>query len=696
MGSEPTAPYIHGSGEAEQQRLSALNRLLNRRSLESLDLQPGQKVLDVGSGLGQLSRAMAGIVGSEGRVVAVERDSEQLSRAAQLAAADGEEDRVDMRLGEAVDLPLREEEWGAFDVVHSRFLLEHVEKPDDVIEAMLWALRPGGRIVLEDDDHDLFRMWPEVPEFEWLWSALIEAWDQTRRDPFIGRRLVRLLQRAGAEPARNDWRFFGGCAGEASFSTLVDIFRGVVEGAAGLIAEHTRVTEDEMEGGLQAIRRWSERPDAAVWYATCWAEGIRPAAIAKSSSSARPSPEPEKLDVRQLGIPQHTVETTGQTFASLGLSARVVESLAKIGFDHPTAIQAKVIPKALEGLDLFGLAETGSGKTAAFCLPLAERLTVGEGTRGLILCPTREIALQTKAFLKVFGEWQGLRSTELIGGVKIEPQIQRLRQKPDVLVATPGRLLDHVRRGTAKLDRVSELVLDEADHMLDLGFLPQIRAVLQSLPADRQTMMFSATMPAAIERLAQQFMRDAVRIDLLPEGRVTSGIDHRLYLVESRSKKPCLLSLVAEEPGSVLVFLRRKVDADWACRQLEIEGHPVRRIHSGLSQSRRDAALKGFREGEHRVLVATDVAARGIDIPRIQHIINFDPPQTVDDYIHRAGRTARGALQGTVSTIATWDAKPLLAQIESALGSSIRRCVAPGVEPYLESRPPRPRRRRLR
>ncbi len=145
-----------------------------------------------------------------------------------------------------------------------------------------------------------------------------------------------------------------------------------------------------------------------------------------------------------------------------------------------------------------------------------------------------------------------------------------------------------------------------------------------------------------------------------------------------------------------MVFLRRKVDADWACRQLEIEGHPVRRIHSGLSQSRRDSALQGFREGEHRVLVATDVAARGIDIPRIQHIINFDPPQTVDDYIHRAGRTARGALQGTVSTIATWDAKPLLAQIESALGSSIRRCVAPGVEPYLESRPPLPRRRRLR
>jgi ATP-dependent RNA helicase RhlE len=397
-----------------------------------------------------------------------------------------------------------------------------------------------------------------------------------------------------------------------------------------------------------------------------------------------------------LGIPQHTVETTDLTFSSLGLGPEIVQSLSRVGFEHPTAIQAAVIPIALSGKDLIGLSETGSGKTAAFCLPLAERVETGGGVRGLILCPTREIAMQTSSFLTVFGAGHGLRSVELIGGVKIEPQISKLHRGADLVVATPGRLLDHIRRGTIKVDEVKELVLDEADHMLDLGFLPQIREVLESLPEDRQTLMFSATMPTAIERLAQRFMKDAERVDLLPQG-TAEGIEHRLYLVEDRDKKPCLQSLVAAEKGSVLVFLRRKVDADWACRQLELEGHPVRRIHSGLSQSQRDEALRGFREGEHRVLVATDVAARGIDVPLIQHIINFDPPQTVEDYIHRSGRTARGALTGTVSTIATWDAKPFLRQVEAALGEKLPRCVAEGVEPYVEGQPPKsPTRRRLR
>ncbi len=393
--------------------------------------------------------------------------------------------------------------------------------------------------------------------------------------------------------------------------------------------------------------------------------------------------------MQDVAIPQHPVLTTDKSFASLGLSAAVLDSVARVGFVHPTPIQAAVIPTALSGRDLIGLAETGSGKTAAFVLPLADRLTHdGEGrVRGLIVSPTREIALQTKSFLDLFGEGHRLRTVCLIGGVKMGPQMRGLAGRPDVVVATPGRLLDHVERGSVRLDRVSELVLDEADHMLDMGFLPQVLRILEELPAERQTMMFSATMPAPIERLAQRFMRDPARIDILPEGGAAEGISHRLYLVDPENKKALLLALLHQELGSTLVFIRRKSDAEWLSRVLEREGHPVERIHSDLSQSQRVSALQGFREGEHRILVATDIAARGIDIPRIRHIINFDMPETVEDYIHRAGRTARGALLGIVSSIATWQDKPTVKEIEATLGEELPRCTVPGVPPYVEMKP---------
>jgi ATP-dependent RNA helicase RhlE len=387
-------------------------------------------------------------------------------------------------------------------------------------------------------------------------------------------------------------------------------------------------------------------------------------------------------------IPQHPVETTDQSFAALGLSPPILASVARIGFLHPTPIQAAVIPPALMGRDLIGLAETGSGKTAAFCLPIAERLVHGDGgVRGLIVSPTREIALQTRAFLDLFGEEHQLHTVCLIGGVKMGPQVRGLRGHPDIVVATPGRLLDHAERGTVRLDRVDELVLDEADHMLDLGFLPQVQRILEQLPRERHTMMFSATMPPLVERLAQHFLRDPLRIDILPEGRAAGGISHRLYLVEPQDKKACLLALLNLELGSTLVFIRRKSDAEWLTGVLEREGHPVERIHSDLSQTHRVEALQGFREGEHRILVATDIAARGIDIPRIQHIVNFDMPETVEDYIHRAGRTARGALHGTVSSIATWQDKPTVKEIEQALGEDLPRCTVPGVPAYVEMKP---------
>jgi len=395
-------------------------------------------------------------------------------------------------------------------------------------------------------------------------------------------------------------------------------------------------------------------------------------------------------------IPQHPVATTDTTFATLGLTAEVLATIDSIGFVNPTPIQAAVIPTALQGRDVIGLAQTGSGKTAAFVLPMAERLEHGKGLRGLILAPTREIALQTKAFLDLFGANHDLNTACLIGGVKMKPQFDALKAKPDVVVATPGRLIDHLQRRTLTLDNVEMLVLDEADHMLDLGFLPQIRDVLRRLPRKRHTMMFSATMPDSIEMIARDFMNDPVRVDIMPAGGAAEGITHRVYVVKEADKRNCLLALLNEELGSTLVFTRRKIDAEWLYAVLERKGHPVARIHADQSQGKRVEALKTFREGQHRILVATDIAGRGIDIPGIEHVINFDIPENVEDYVHRAGRTARGRALGIVATIATWQDLPMVRKIEETLGEKIARCTVPGVEAWEESeKKPAAKRRRV-
>jgi ATP-dependent RNA helicase RhlE len=373
-------------------------------------------------------------------------------------------------------------------------------------------------------------------------------------------------------------------------------------------------------------------------------------------------------------------------FSELGLSEPIERSLSDLEFNHPTPIQAAVIPVALEGLDLIGLAQTGSGKTAAFSLPLAERLRHGENVRGLILSPTREIALQTQSFLEVVGRDHELRTVLLIGGVKLGPQIDDLRQNPDIVVATPGRLWDQYERRNVRLDRIRHVVLDEADHMLDLGFLPQIQRILQALPEKRQTMMFSATMPPQIESISQRFMSDPQIIDLRPEYRLAEGIEHRLYLVDNKDTRNCLMALALEETGSMLIFLRRKVDCEWAYRHLVREGHSVERIHSDRSQSQRVDALQGLRNGKHRILLATNIAARGIDIPTIEHIVNFGMTDTVEDYVHRAGRTARGSMEGTVSTIATWRDKEVVRQVEKAIGRPLPRCTVEGIEPWQEAK----------
>src|SRR5215210_4718167 len=395
-------------------------------------------------------------------------------------------------------------------------------------------------------------------------------------------------------------------------------------------------------------------------------------------------------------IPQHPVTTVDhQTFTALGLTAEVISTVEEIGFVHPTPIQAAVIPTALTGKDVIGLAQTGSGKTAAFVLPMAEKLVHGRGVRGLILSPTREIALQTKAFLDIFGKHHELNTACVIGGVKMKPQFDALKSQPDIIVATPGRLLDHVKRRSVSLDKIETLVLDEADHMLDLGFLPQMREILKRLPRDRHTMMFSATMPDSIEMIARDFMRNPDRVDIMPVG-AAEGITHRLYVVKAEDKRPALVALLGEELGSTLVFTRRKIDAEWLYSVLERQGHPVARIHADQSQNKRVSSLQTFREGQHRILVATDIAGRGIDVPGIEHIINFDIPENVDDYVHRAGRTARGRAKGIVATIATWQDLPMLRKIEETLGEKVARCTVPGVEAWEESeKKPASKRRRV-
>ena len=399
----------------------------------------------------------------------------------------------------------------------------------------------------------------------------------------------------------------------------------------------------------------------------------------------------------EVSLPQHPVPETDRPFDELGLATELRTAVAELGWTHPTPIQAAVIPPALEGRDVVGLAETGSGKTAAFALPLVQRLGAPKRVaRALILSPTREITLQTKSILDYFGASFHQRAVSLVGGLNIRHQMDELLKKPEIVVATPGRLLDHLERGTVKLDRVEELVLDEADHMLDLGFMPQILAVLETLPKQRHTMMFSATMPPEIARLTARFLVDPVRIDITPPGMAARGITHRLYLVDVDNKRPAILSLVNQELGPTLVFVRRRSDAEWLYRILQRAGHPVERIHADLSQSERIASLSGFREGHHRILIATDVAARGLDIPAIQHVVNYDLPDNVDDYVHRAGRTARGSATGLVSSLATWLDKEMIKEIERAIGHSIPRCTVPGVEPYVEMVPKRMMGRRRR
>ncbi len=384
------------------------------------------------------------------------------------------------------------------------------------------------------------------------------------------------------------------------------------------------------------------------------------------------------------------METTPSSFADLNLSAELLTLLDQAGFAHPTPIQEKAIPLALQGGDLMGCAQTGTGKTLAFSLPLLQTLRGKQGVKALILCPTREIALQTHEVLEKFGPPLGVSHTVLIGGRRIHAQIEALRKKPNILVATPGRLVDHLERNNVQLHEVSHVVLDEADHMLDLGFLPQVKSLLRALPTSRQTLMFSATFPGEIDRLAQQFLKNPQRVEITRPGTAASGIQHALYLIDPQFKRAAILELLKEvthEP--TLVFTRTKLDADWLRGILEKQGHKAHALHSDRSQAERTQTLEKFKQGEFPILVTTDLMARGIDISGITHVINFDIPQNPEDYVHRVGRTARGQATGDASTLATWLEMHYVQAIEEMLEQKIPRKTLPGIPEFVEMTSPK-------
>ena len=346
------------------------------------------------------------------------------------------------------------------------------------------------------------------------------------------------------------------------------------------------------------------------------------------------------------------------------------------GYFTPTAIQAQAIPAALEGRDLIACAPTGTGKTAAFVLPTLHHLLGGlaRQTRALVLTPTRELAIQVNDQVSHLVRHTSLRGIALYGGVALGPQRQALQAGATVVTATPGRLLDHMRRGWLNLSHVEVLVLDEADRMLDMGFLPDIRRILEYLPARRQTLLFSATMPQEIVRLAASVLHDPVRVQIGAGTAPAAGITQALCPVPEHLKTPLLLALLQEASvESALVFTRTKRRTERLARQLGKSGIAAAQIHGDCSQGQRVAALEGFRAGRYRVLVATDVAGRGIDVEGISHVINYDMPETVETYVHRAGRTARVEAVGQAISLVTPADEPTVRAIERAIGQSIER-----------------------
>jgi ATP-dependent RNA helicase RhlE len=371
------------------------------------------------------------------------------------------------------------------------------------------------------------------------------------------------------------------------------------------------------------------------------------------------------------------------SFTSFNLRAELLRAIKELGFTRPTPIQEEALPPALEGRDVIACAMTGSGKTAAFLLPILQRLsqTPRRTTRGLILTPTRELAAQIEEHLGALAVHTSIAGAAIYGGVGMGPQEHAFRVGVDVLIATPGRLLDHFRFPYARLSGLEVLVLDEADRMLDMGFLPDIRRVLRHVPSKRQTMFFSATMPPPIVALAREMLKNPVTINLERTSKPAVGITHAVYPVPAELKSALLLELLRRgDMRSVIVFMRTKHRTNRLADYLLRNGVAAGRLHGNRSQAQRTQALEGFKTGRFPVLVATDIAARGIDVESLSHVVNFDVPSSAEDYVHRAGRTARAEATGDAFLFVAPSEESALRSIERAIGKRLPRVTVPGFD----------------
>lgn len=375
-------------------------------------------------------------------------------------------------------------------------------------------------------------------------------------------------------------------------------------------------------------------------------------------------------------------------FSELGLSAELLRATTKQGYEEATPIQQQAIPLIIEGHDLLAGAQTGTGKTAGFTLPLLHRLQMSQQQQGnkrrvraLILVPTRELAAQVAESVREYGRYLPFNSTVIFGGVSINPQISNLRRGVDIVIATPGRLLDHMQRGTIRLDAVETLVLDEADRMLDMGFIRDIRKVLQAIPAQRQNLLFSATFSKDIKQLANELLNAPMEIQIARQNTTAEQISQVVYPVDKKRKRELLSHLIGSGNWrQVLVFTRTKHLANRLAQQLERDGLTAAAIHGNKSQGARTRALADFKKGQVRVLVATDIAARGLDIEQLPHVVNFELPNVPEDYVHRIGRTGRAGLDGEAISLVCIDEKKLLSDIERLLKADLKKVFIPGYE----------------
>ncbi|MFH1401379.1 MAG: DEAD/DEAH box helicase [Parcubacteria group bacterium] len=340
------------------------------------------------------------------------------------------------------------------------------------------------------------------------------------------------------------------------------------------------------------------------------------------------------------------------SFYGLGIAPGILAILEKIHYTTPTPIQHQSIPIAIEGKDIVGIAQTGTGKTLAFGIPMIQRLAIAKGM-GLILLPTRELALQIDVELRKIGNSLGLRTAILIGGVPIGPQKEAIRRNPHVIIATPGRLIDHLHQRTVSLQKVNILVLDESDRMLDMGFLPQISEILKMVPKNRQTMLFSATISPEIMKIASSNMKLPIRVEIAPAGTTVDSVLQDIFIIARDAKMRLLEKVLNQYKGSTLIFVRTKYGAHRLARALKTMGYSAIEIHSNCSFAQRKSALEGFKAGRYRVLVATDIMARGIDVVGIELVINYDLPMQAEDYVHRIGRTARAGKEGHAISFVT-------------------------------------------